>query len=55
MVKIVCAKKDWEIRTGESDINFKRITVLKIANEPVFIEIVIKQCEIMVFTWKSGI
>ena len=55
MVEIVCGKKDWGIRTGESDIKFKRIRKLKIANEQVFIEIVIKQWEMMVWTWKCGI
>ena len=54
MVEIKCGKKDWGIRTGESDIKFKRITELKIANDQVFIEIVIKQREIMVWTWKCG-
>ena len=48
-------KKDWGIRTGKSDMKFKRITELKIANEPVFIETVIKQWEMMVLTWKCGI
>ena len=43
MVEIVCGKKDRGIRTGESDMKFKWITELKIANEQVFIEIVIKQ------------
>ena len=31
------------IRTGKSDIKFKRITELKTANEQVFIDILIKQ------------
>ena len=39
MVEIVCGKKDWAIRTGESGFKFKRITELKIANEQVFVEI----------------
>ena len=43
MADIVCGKKDLEIRTGESNTKFKRITELKIANEMVFIEIVIRQ------------
>ena len=43
MVEIIYGKRDRRIRTGESDIKFKRITELKIANEQVFIEIVIKQ------------
>ena len=55
MVEIVYGKKDWGIRTGESGIKFKRITKLKIAKEEVFIEIVIKQWEMMVWTWKCGI
>ena len=42
----MCGKRDWGIRTGESDIKFKRITELKIVNEQVFIEIVIKHWEI---------
>ena len=48
----MCGKKDLEIRTGESNIKSKRITELKIANEMVFIEIVIRQWEMMVWTWK---
>ena len=43
MVEIAYGKKDWGIRTGESDIKFKRIMEQKIANEKVFIETVIKQ------------
>ena len=39
----MCGKKDLGIRIGESDIKCERITELKIANEQVFIEIVIKQ------------
>ena len=50
MVEIVCGKKDWGIRTAESEIKFKRITDLTIANGQVFIEIVIKQWEMMVWT-----
>ena len=41
-MEIVCGKKERGIRTGESDIKFKRIMGLRIANEQVFIEIVIK-------------
>ena len=48
----MCGKKDWGIRTGESDIKIKRITILKIAKEQVFIETVIKQWEMMVWSWK---
>ena len=55
MVEIVCGKKHWRIRTGESDIKFKRIMELKIANEQVFIEVVIKQWEMMVSTWKCEV
>ena len=51
----MCGKKDWGIRTCESDIKLERITELKIANEQVFIEIVIKQWEMIVWTWKCGI
>ena len=47
-VEIVCGKKDWGIRTGESANKFKRIAELKTANEQVSIEIVIKQWEMMV-------
>ena len=54
MARIVCGK-DWGIKTGKSDIKFKRITKLEIANEQVFIEIIIKQWEIMVWIWKCGI
>ena len=45
MTEIACEKKDRGIRSGESDIKFKRITELKIANGQVCIEIVLKQCE----------
>ena len=55
MVEILCGKKDWGIRTSKSNSKFKRITELKIANEQVFIEIVIKQWEMIVWTWKCGI
>ena len=55
MVEIVCGKKEWRIRTGESDIKFKKIMELKIANEQFFIEIVIKQWEMMVWSWKCGV
>ena len=55
MLEVVGGKKDWAIRTGESDIKFKWSTKLKTANEQVFIEIVIKQLEIMIWTWKCGI
>ena len=41
----VCAKKDWGIRTGESEIKFKRIMELKIVNEQVFVEIVMRNNE----------
>ena len=51
----MCGKKDWGIRTGKSDIKFERITELKIENEQVFIEFVIKQGQMMVSTWKCGI
>ena len=51
----MCGKKDWGIRTGKSDIKFGRITELEIENEQVFIEIVIKQGEMIVWTWQSGI
>ena len=43
MVEIVCRKKNRGIRTGELDIKFKRIMELKIANEQVVVEIVIKK------------
>ena len=43
MVEIGCEKKDSGIRTGKPCIKFKPITELKIANEQVFIETVIKQ------------
>ena len=36
------------IRIDKSDIQFEKITELKIANEQPFIEIVIKQCKMMV-------
>ena len=55
MVEIVCGKKDWGISTGEWNIKFKRITELKIGKEQVFIEIVNKQWEMMVWTCKCGI
>ena len=55
MVEIVCGKRDWGIRSDESDIKFKWIAKLKIANEQGFIEIVIKQQEMMVWIWKCGI
>ena len=42
MARIVCGKNGG-IKTGKSDIKFKRITKLEIANEQVFIEIIIKQ------------
>ena len=51
----MCGKKDWGTRIGESDIQFERIAELKIANEQVFIETVIKQWEMIVLTWKCGI
>ena len=44
MVEIVCGKKDWGIRTGESHIKFERITELKIANEQVLIDIADWKC-----------
>ena len=44
MVEIVCGKKDWGIRTGESHIKFERITELKIANEQVLIDIADRKC-----------
>ena len=49
MVEIMCVKEDWGTRTGELYIKFKRITKLEIAHEQVFIEIVIKQWEMMVW------
>ena len=39
----MCGMKDWGTRTGELDIKSERIVELEIANEQVFIEIVIKQ------------
>ena len=54
-VQIVCGKKDWGIWIGESQIKFERIAELKIANEQVFIEIVIELWEMLVLTWKCGI
>ena len=48
MVAILYGNKDRGIRTGESDIKFKRIMVLNIANKQVPIEILIKQEEMMV-------
>ena len=42
MLQIVWGKNDGGIRIGESDIKFERIAELKIVNEQVFIEIVIK-------------
>ena len=51
-----CAgKKDWGIRIGESVIKFERTVELKIANEQTFIEIVIKQWEMIVLTWQCRI
>ena len=44
MLETVCGKKDWGIRTGESDIKFERITELKIANEQVLIDIADWKC-----------
>ena len=41
----VCAKKDWGSRTGESEIKFKRTMELKIVNEQVFVEIVMRNNE----------
>ena len=38
----MCGKKDQGIRVGESDMKFERIAELKIVNEKVFIEMVIK-------------
>ena len=55
IVETVCGKKDWGIRTGKSDIKFERITELEIENEQIFIEFVIKQGQMMVWTWKCGI
>ena len=55
MVEILCGEKDWGSRSGESDIKFKRITELKIAIERDFIDIVLKQWEMMVWTWKCRI
>ena len=55
MVEIVCGKKDWGVRIGKSGIKFKIIMELKIVNEQVFIDIPIKQWEVMVWTWKCGI
>ena len=46
----MCGKKDWGIIIGES--NFLRTAELKIANEQVFIEIAIKQWEMILLTWK---
>ena len=54
-VQIACGKKNWGIRIGESDIKFERTAELKIANEQVFIKIVIKQWKIIVLNWKCGI
>ena len=51
----MCGKKDWVIRIDESGIKFERIAELKIGNEQLFIEIVIKQWEMIVFTWKCEI
>ena len=42
MLQIVWGKNDGGIRIGESDIKFERIAELKIVNEQVFVEIVIK-------------
>ena len=41
MADLACRKKDREIRTGELDIKFNRITEFKIANKHVFIDIVL--------------
>ena len=42
-LQIVRGKKDSGIRIGESDIRFEITAELKIANQQVFIEIIIKQ------------
>ena len=51
----MCGKEDWGIRIGESDIKSGKIVELKISNEQVFIEIVIKQWKMIVLTWECGI
>ena len=55
MVEIVYGKKDRGTRTGKSIIKFKRIAKLKTTNEQVFIEIVTKQREMMVWTSKCRV
>ena len=55
MVEIVYRKKDRGTRTGKSGIKFKRIAELKTTNEQVFIEIVTKQREMMVWTSKCRV
>ena len=49
----MCAgRKTEELELANQTSNLKE---LKIANEQIFIETVIKQWEIMVWTWKCGI
>ena len=45
MAEIVSGKKDWRIKTGTLDIQFKRVLGLKIRNKEAFIEIVSKKWE----------